>query len=116
VLDLTTKGGLWLVSRYVTPAEVRAAGRHGLIEHLQAAGGLSARQVQTLADRALAAAVAQQLAVPGERLAASLVRELAAEALACRRRVGELDATWPGCSSATLTRPSSAACPAWGPC
>jgi transposase len=91
VLDLTTKGGLWLVSRYVTPAEVRAAGRQGLIEHLQGAGGLSARQVQTLADRALAAAAAQHLTVPGERLAASLVRELAAEALACRQRVGELD-------------------------
>jgi transposase len=91
VLDLTTKGGLWLVSRYVTPAEVRAAGRHGLIAHLQAAGGLSARQVQTLADRALAAAVAQQLAVPGERLAARLIRELAAEALACRQRILELD-------------------------
>jgi transposase len=90
VLDLTTKGGLWLVSRYVTPAEVRAAGRHGLIAHLQGAGGLSARQVQALADRALAA-VAQQLAIPGERLAASLVRELAAEALACRRRVLQLD-------------------------
>jgi len=87
VLDLTTKGGLWLVSRYVTPAEVRAAGRQGLIEHLQGAGGLSARQVQTLADRALAAAAAQHLTVPGERLAASLVRE----ALACRQRVGELD-------------------------
>jgi transposase len=90
VVDLTTKGGLWLVSRYVTPAEVRAAGRHGLIAHLQGAGGLPARQVQALADRALAA-VAQQLAVPGERLAASLVRELAAEALACRRRVLQLD-------------------------
>jgi transposase len=91
VLDLTTKGGLWLVSRYVTPAEVRAAGRHGLITHLQGAGGLSARQVQALADRALAAAAAQQLAIPGQRLAASLVRELAAEALTCRRRVLELD-------------------------
>jgi transposase len=91
VLDLTTKGGLWLVSRYVTPTEIRGAGRHGLIEHLQGAGGLSARQVQTLADRALAAAVAQRLAVPGERLAARLIRELAAEALACRQRILELD-------------------------
>jgi transposase len=91
VLDLTTKGGLWLVSRYVTPAEVRAAGRQGLVAHLQAAGGLSAHQIQTLADRGLAAAVAQQLVVGGERLAASLVRELAAEALACRQRVLELD-------------------------
>jgi transposase len=92
VLDLTTKGGLWLVSRYVTPAEARAAGRQGLIAHLQAAGGLSARQIQALADRALAAAQAQQLAVGGERLAASLVRELAAEALACRQRLSDLDA------------------------
>jgi transposase len=92
VLDLTSKGGLWLVSRYVTPAEVRTAGRAGLVGHLQAAGGLSARQIQTLADRALAAAAAQQLVVPGERLAARLVRELAAEALACRRRIIDLDA------------------------
>jgi transposase len=90
-LDLTTKGGLWLVSRYVTPAELRAAGRAGLVEHLQAAGGLPHRQVQELADRALTAATAQQVAVPGERLAASLTRELAAEALACRDRLARLD-------------------------
>jgi hypothetical protein len=73
------------------PAEIRAAGRQRLVDHLQAAGGLSARQIQTLADRALAAAVAQQLAVPGERLAARLIRELAAEALACRQRVLKFD-------------------------
>src|SRR5512132_2111625 len=72
-------------------AEIRAAGRQRLVDHLQAAGGLSARQIQTLADRALAAAVAQQLAVPGERLAARLIRELAAEALACRQRVLKFD-------------------------
>ncbi|HJU00499.1 MAG TPA: IS110 family transposase [Actinomycetes bacterium] len=92
VLDLTTKGGLWLASRYVTPAEIREVGREGVMAHLQAAGGLSGRQIQTLADRALAAAAAQQLAVPAERLAARLVRELAAEALACRQRLIELDA------------------------
>jgi transposase len=92
VLDLTSKGGLWLVSRYVTPAEVRSAGREELVGHLRAAGGLSGRQIQTLADRALAAAAAQQLAVPGQRLAARLVRELAAEALACRQRISGLDA------------------------
>jgi transposase len=90
-LDLTTKGGLWLVSRYVTPAELRAAGRAGLVEHLQAAGGLPHRQVQALADRALAAASAQQVAVPGERVTASLARELATEALACRDRLARLD-------------------------
>ena len=92
VLDLTSKGGRWLVSRSVPPAEVRTAGRAGLVAHLQAAGGLSARQLQSLAERALAAAAAQQLVVPGERLAARLVRELTAEALACRRRIIEPDA------------------------
>jgi hypothetical protein len=80
-----------LASRYVTPVEIRAAGRQRLVDHLQAAGGLSARQIQTLADRALAAAVAPPLAVPGELLAARLVRELAAEALVCRQRVLKFD-------------------------
>ena len=90
-LELTTKGGLWLVSRYVTPAEVRAAGRHGLLEHLQAAGGLPSRQIRALADRALAAATAQQQTLPAARLTATLVRELATEALACRARLARLD-------------------------
>ena len=90
-LELTTKGGLWLVSRYVTPAQVRAAGRHGLLEHLQAAGGLPSRQIRALADRALAAASAQQQTLPAERLTAELVRELATEALACRARLARLD-------------------------
>jgi transposase len=89
--DLTTKGGLWLVSRYVTPAEIRAAGHDGLVEHLQAAGGLPARQIQALADRALAAATAQQQAVPAERLTADLARELATEALTSRARLAQLD-------------------------
>jgi transposase len=89
-LDLTTKGGLWLVARFVTPAELRAAGRAGLVEHL-GAGGLRRPQVTKLADQALAAAAAQQLAVPAERLTASLVRELAGEALGCRARIARLD-------------------------
>jgi hypothetical protein len=42
MLDLTSKSGLWLVSRYVTPAEVRAGGREGLVAHLRAAGGCRA--------------------------------------------------------------------------
>jgi hypothetical protein len=109
-----TKGGLWLVSRDVTPAEVRAAGRRGLLEHRRAAGGLPARQLQALTDRALAAATAQQQAVPAEQLTAILVRELATEALTCRARLAGLTATWTSCWPATLTRPSSAACPAGG--
>jgi len=88
-LDLKTKGPLHLLTRYVTPAELREAGRKRLIRHLQAAGGLP--KVEDLADRALAAAAEQAIAVPGERMTARLIRELAAEALASRARLIELD-------------------------
>ena len=116
-LDLTTKGGLWLLTRYATPAEVRAAGREALLAHLAGAGGLPRAGIERLAAAALAAAAAQRVAVPGERPAAALVRELATEALACRARLARgSTASWRRPSAATRTRPSSAACPAWGPC
>jgi transposase len=89
VLDLTTKGSLWLLMRYVTPPEIRRAGRDRLVSHLKRAGGL--RTIAQLADAALASAQAQRIAVPGERMAAMFVRELAAEALAARKRLAELN-------------------------
>ncbi|MGK7868112.1 IS110 family transposase [Falsiroseomonas sp. E2-1-a20] len=88
-LDLTTKGPLHLLTKFVTPAELRNAGRKRLVRHLQAAGGLP--NVEALADRALAAAAEQAIAVPAERMTARMIRELAAEALACRSRLIELD-------------------------
>lgn len=87
--DYTTKGALRLVSKYVTPAELRGAGRRRLIRHLERAGGLP--HVEALADRALEAARAQAIAVPGERMTAVLVRELATEALRTRERLKALD-------------------------
>jgi transposase len=90
-LDLTTKGALWLLTRYAAPAEIRKAGRRRLAAHLGRAGGLRTAYTQGLADAALAAARAQRVAVPGERLAADLLRELAAEALACREKLARLD-------------------------
>jgi transposase len=89
VLDLTTKGAQHLLSRYVTPAELRAAGRRGLVRHLQAAGGLP--HVEALAERVLEAAAEQRIAVPAEAATARLIRELAAEALATRARLIALD-------------------------
>ncbi len=73
-----------------------------------------AADLEALATAALAAAAAQHVTVPGEAVAADLIRGLASEALpdatssppstsASRR-------SWP----ATLTRPSSAACRGWG--
>jgi transposase len=89
VLDLTTKGAQHLLSRYVTPAELRAAGRRRLGRHLQAAGGLP--HVEALAERVLEAAAEQRIAVPAEAMTARLIRELAAEALAARARLIALD-------------------------
>jgi transposase len=88
-LDLKTKGPLHLLTKFVTPAELRDAGRKRIARHLQAAGGLP--NVEALADRALAAAAEQTIPVPAERMTARLVRELAVEALASRTRLIELD-------------------------
>ena len=88
-LDLTTKGALWLLTRYVTPGELRAAGRRRVVAHLRRAGRVP--NVEDLAATALAAAEAQRLAVPGEALTADLVRELATEALGLRERLTRLD-------------------------
>lgn len=92
IVDPTQKASLVLLSRYVTPAEIRRAGTSRLVTHLLKAGRLPRPHVERLAEHAVAAAHAQQLALPGERLAADLVRELAQEALATRDRLGTLDA------------------------
>ena len=92
VVDPTQKGSLQLLARYVTPAEIRRAGRRRLIEQIARAGHLSRKHVEALTDAALAAAQAQTIAVAGERVAADLVRELAAEIAAGRRRLAALDA------------------------
>jgi transposase len=88
-LDLTTKGPLVLLTKFVTPAELRGAGKKRVLRHLVAAGGLPKPEV--LAERAVAAAAEQTLTVPGEVMTARLIRELAAEALAARARLLALD-------------------------
>lgn len=89
VVDLTNKGSLWLLTRYVTPEEIRRGGLSRLTRHLKQAGGV--RNVGELAEKALAAAREQSIAVPGERVAAELCREHAREALAARERIAALD-------------------------
>jgi transposase len=92
IVEPTQKAGLWLLCRYVTPGEIRRAGKTRLVNHLLRAGRLPRPHIETLADAALTAAKAQRLALPGERLAAELVRELAQETLAVRDRIARLDA------------------------
>lgn len=81
-LDLKTKGPLHLLTKFVTPAELRDAGKKRLVRHLQPAGGVP--KVEDLADRVLTVATEQRIAVPAERMTARLIRELAVEALASR--------------------------------
>ena len=57
-LDLTSKGALVLLGRFVTPAELRGAGKARLVRHLKAAGGLP--HVEALAERALEVAAEQR--------------------------------------------------------
>ena len=91
VIDPTQKTSLWLLSRYVTPGEIRRAGRQRLIDYLVRAGGLPRRHIEQLVDAALAASNAQQLSVPGERVTAEIVRELALELRQLRERLSVLD-------------------------
>jgi transposase len=92
VVDPTTKAGQQLLGGYVTPAEIRRAGRRRLTEHILKAGRIARRHADELADAALTAATAQTVTVPGERVAAGLIRELAADAARTRTRIAELDA------------------------
>lgn len=88
-LDVTCKGPLVLLTRYVTPAEIRHAGKRRIMAHL--AKTPHVQGAEALADHALAAARAQMLAVPGEAAMAELVREMATEALETRTKIARLD-------------------------
>lgn len=89
-VNVTAKTGLHLLTRYVTPAEIRAAGRAGLLAHLRTLRHGRDAQLAALAERALAAAAAQRVSVPGETVAAELVRDMATEALAAKDRLAAI--------------------------
>jgi transposase len=90
-VDATNKADLTLLARYVTPAEIRRAGRRRISEYLHRVGGLRAAAIEALVNAALTTAHQQRATVPGEAVAADLVRDLASEALACRSKVTDLD-------------------------
>jgi hypothetical protein len=90
-VDVTTKTGLWLLTRYVTPGEIRGAGRRRLVAHLSKLKNVKNTIVTSITEAALDAAHAQQIAVPGEAVAAELIRALAAEMLAARDQLARID-------------------------
>lgn len=91
VVDVTTKTGLHLLARYVTPTEIRKAGPARLRRHMATAKHLRAAATDDLVEAAVTAAQAQHVALPGERVAADMVRDLAREALDVKQRLADLD-------------------------
>jgi transposase len=88
-LDLRTKGPLHLLTRFVTPAEMRSTGAKRLLRHLQSAGGVP--NLEQLVERVLQLAHEQMIAVPAQNAVARLIKELAAEALSVRQRLISLE-------------------------
>jgi transposase len=88
-LDVTRKAPLALLTRHVTPTEIRAAGMRRITAPLGRTPHL--RATKALAEQVLAIAKARTIAVPGGVAAAAPVRELAAEALAAKARIAEID-------------------------
>jgi transposase len=89
-VDVTNLADLRLLGRFVTPAEIRQAGHRGITEHLLHLG-VRRTYADVLATKAVTAAQAQHTVVPGEARLAEFAREFATEAIAARRRIGELD-------------------------
>ena len=87
--DLCCKGPLALLTRHVTPAEIRRAGQARIVAHLKKTPHLHGGAA--LARRALDCARAQTIVVPGEAATAELIRELAAEALEARQKIARIE-------------------------
>jgi transposase len=87
-LDLNNKGALTVLSHYQTPTAIRRAGHKRLAAFLKNRG---VKGADALARKALAAAKAQSVTLPAESVAATIVSELAKEALALKERISTLD-------------------------
>lgn len=89
-VDVTNLGDLHLLARYVTPEEIRRAGRRRITEYLLRLG-VRRCYAEPLVDKAIAAAQAQRTVVPGQARMAEFAREFATEAVSARRRIGQLE-------------------------
>lgn len=65
--------------RYVTPSEIRRAGKTRIANYLRGTGQYARSALEALVDTAVAAAGQQRLSIPGENTAAAIVKDLAAE-------------------------------------
>jgi transposase len=86
--DLTQQGPLRLLTGYQTPTALRRAGVAQVAQWLAARG---IRNAEAIANAATQAAAAQKARLPGERLTAQLVAELAEEALRLTEQIKHTD-------------------------
>ncbi|MFJ8104614.1 IS110 family transposase [Streptomyces sp. NPDC096132] len=89
VLDLTNKGPVLLLTGYQTPAGIRRSGTRRIETWLR---NRKVRGAAALAKAAVDAAEAQHTALPGEKLAATMVVRLAKGVMALDEEIAELDA------------------------
>lgn len=91
VVDPTNKISLALLANYATPAEIRRAGKTRIANYLRRTGRHNHAVLDKLVDAAVAAAREQRISVPGEATAAAIIKDLAAEGLATRQKIADLD-------------------------
>ncbi|TCC31118.1 IS110 family transposase [Kribbella capetownensis] len=92
VINARNKVDLALLARYVTPAEIRRAGRARILAYLKKTGRHNGPVLERLVAGALQAATDQQhVRVPGEDTAAAIIKDLAIELLALRTRLSDTD-------------------------
>lgn len=87
-LDLTNRGPLVLLSRHCTASELRKVGTARLVRLLSVEKIRNARDLATLA---VDISKRHTVRVPGQDTAAQIVRELAAEAIASKERIGRVE-------------------------
>jgi transposase len=92
VVDPTNKLDLALLARYVTPSEIRRAGKTRIANYVRGTGQYARSALESLVDAAVAAAGEQRLSIPGENTAAAIVKDLAVEALTTRGKIAAIDA------------------------
>jgi transposase len=87
-LDLNSKGPLTLLTHYQTPAQLRRAGHKRIVTYLRNRGVKGSNKV---ADKALAAAKAQNVSLPAQEVASRIVAELAKDVLSFKERIESID-------------------------
>jgi len=87
-LDLNRKGLLTLLTRYQTPARLRRTGHKRMAAYLRNRGVKGSHSV---AQKALAAAKSQSVALPAEDVASRIIAELAGEVLVLKDHIEGID-------------------------